>query len=127
MVEGTALDGYWEADITIPMAAAAGEWTVNAIYMQDEAKNRVWVSSDSLAALGFPTSVTVTVSGSGSSVSTSVSGGVTTWTPLGTGEDHTCGVTATGEAYCSRDNAVKQRGEGTTTESHVPVKVGGNW
>ena len=58
---------------------------------RDQAKNEGAVYADSLVVLGLPNSVTVTVSGSDSSVSTSVNGGVTTWTPLGTGEDHTCG------------------------------------
>ncbi|MBU00673.1 MAG: hypothetical protein CME14_05215 [Gemmatimonadetes bacterium] len=127
LVEGTKLDGYYEGDITIPMAAAAGEWKVYNVYMRDEVTNSQHIYTDSLAARGLPTSITVTVSGSDSSVSTSVNSGVATGTPVGTGEDHTCGVTATGEAYCSRDNAVKQRGNGTTTDSSVPVKVGGNW
>jgi len=59
-------------------------------------------------------------------VPTLVSGGHT-WTSVDTGWDKSCGVTTEGEAYCWGSNTRGHLGNGTTTDSSVPVKVGGNW
>jgi alpha-tubulin suppressor-like RCC1 family protein/uncharacterized protein YjbI with pentapeptide repeats len=42
---------------------------------------------------------------------------------ISTGEYHTCAVTTTGTAYCWGYNSYDQLGNGTTTDSNVPVAV----
>jgi len=48
-----------------------------------------------------------------------------TWASVDGGDYLTCGVTAGGEAYCWGRNASGQLGDGTTTDSSVPVLVSG--
>jgi alpha-tubulin suppressor-like RCC1 family protein len=55
---------------------------------------------------------------------TRVSGGLT-FTSLTAGVSHTCGVAADGKAYCWGLNNRGQLGNGTKTDSRVPVPVSG--
>ncbi len=63
-------------------------------------------------------------SASSSSLPVPVSGGLT-FASLSAGFHHTCGVTLAGLAYCWGDNFTGELGDGTTTDSKVPVKVAG--
>jgi alpha-tubulin suppressor-like RCC1 family protein len=59
-----------------------------------------------------------------------VSGGITNWTQVSAGLDHSLGLTATGIAYAWGVNFSGALGDGTTTERSSPVTVVGgitNW
>lgn len=49
--------------------------------------------------------------------------GGATWAWVSAGENHTCGVTTEGVAFCWGDNHYGQLGTGTNVSSNVPVKV----
>jgi alpha-tubulin suppressor-like RCC1 family protein len=53
-----------------------------------------------------------------------VSGGLT-FSSVSAGEQHSCGVTTAGQAYCWGLNAFGQLGNGSTTDSSSPVAVSG--
>lgn len=53
-----------------------------------------------------------------------VTGGLS-FAAVSAGFEYTCGVTAAGTAYCWGANWVGQLGDGTSTDSSVPVKVAG--
>jgi len=67
--------------------------------------------------------------GDGSTTSTStpvaVSGGLTFSAVVPAGGDHTCGLTNLGATYCWGDNYYGELGDGSTTNSSVPVVVSG--
>ena len=42
---------------------------------------------------------------------------------IGAGDDHTCALTATGDAYCAGSNASGQLGDGTTITRATPIRV----
>ena len=55
-----------------------------------------------------------------------VAGGLRFAELTGNGGDHTCGLTDDGEAYCWGENAMGQLGDGTKTNSNVPVRAAGS-
>lgn len=59
LVAGTLNNGTFEAQITFPRFSAAGPWRVTQILLVDIVGNRGSLSDADLAALGFPTDVTV--------------------------------------------------------------------
>ena len=97
-----------------------------------------WVSSSSsvasVSSTGLVTAVadgtaTVTAttgsaSGTASVTVNAASGGLT-FQSVNAGY-HSCGVTTAGEAYCWGDNRYGVLGDGTDTDSNVPVRVGGS-
>ena len=56
-------------------------------------------------------------------VSAPTGGSTLTFTSMATGAYHSCGVTSTGEAYCWGYNGDLVLGDGTGTQSEVPVQV----
>ena len=64
------------------------------------------------------------IPGNESHVPVAVSGGFT-FASLSAGKGYTCGVTISGTAYCWGSNGAGSLGNGTLTNSPVPVKVAG--
>jgi len=62
--------------------------------------------------------------GSSSTTPVAVSGGLV-FTALSVGDDHSCGLVASGAAYCWGFNGYGQLGDGLTSNSNVPVAVSG--
>jgi len=58
-----------------------------------------------------------------SNVPVAVSGAAVAWVLVSAGAGPTCGVTTTGEAFCWGNNSFGQLGDGTTTNSNVPVAL----
>jgi uncharacterized protein YjdB len=56
---GTAADGTWTCQITIPPGVATGDWMI-AVQASDNALNRRMLTTTELTAAGFPTKITVT-------------------------------------------------------------------
>jgi len=50
-----------------------------------------------------------------------------TWSSVSSGENHTCGINSDGDLYCWGKNGNGQLGNGTTSDSHVPIKLEDNW
>jgi alpha-tubulin suppressor-like RCC1 family protein len=46
-----------------------------------------------------------------------------TWTSVGCGYEHTCGVKTDGTLWCWGRNNIGQLGDGTTTDRLTPVQV----
>jgi alpha-tubulin suppressor-like RCC1 family protein len=69
-------------------------------------------------------------SGTSRSSPVTVIGGITNWSQLSAGDDHSLGVTATGIAYAWGYNGFGKLGDGTTIQRSSPVTVIGgitNW
>src|ERR1035437_4925733 len=56
---GTALNGTYQATVTVPRFVAAGVWKAS-VQLQDSAGNLSRLSASNLVTLGFPTDLTVT-------------------------------------------------------------------
>jgi Dockerin type I domain len=59
LIQGTALDGTWVANLTIPRFVESGVWKISSINLQDEATNHQQLGTAALQSLGLPTSFDV--------------------------------------------------------------------
>jgi hypothetical protein len=59
LVSGSALDGTYQATVTIPTFAEAGTWLVSGVNVQDLVGNFRDILGTDLQALGFPTTLQV--------------------------------------------------------------------
>jgi uncharacterized protein YjdB len=73
-------------------------------------------------ALGGPVTITATSGGQNGSAPVTV---VFALTSISSGQDHNCGLTADGTAYCWGANSVGQVGDGTTTNRNIGTPVAG--
>ena len=62
---GTALDGTYQINVSVPRSTAEGTWTVGYFETRDQAGNYRQLRTADLSAAGFQTSLTVGVSGGG--------------------------------------------------------------
>src|SRR3989454_3013724 len=93
-----------------------------------------WVTSNpgvaTVNSTGLATGVaagraTITAISEGQSGTAAITVAVLTFATVSGGDDHTCGVTADGVAYCWGNNGLGQLGNGTTTNSAIPAAVAG--
>ncbi|HEX8103952.1 MAG TPA: calcium-binding protein [Solirubrobacteraceae bacterium] len=56
---GTALNGIYTGELTIPKFAVQGDWSVDYVYVTDEAFNYDFLTTADLTGAGFPTTVHV--------------------------------------------------------------------
>jgi hypothetical protein len=59
-ISGTDLDGVYRETITFPQYSETGIWTIEFVTPVDKASNQAGFGPAELAAMGFPTTVTVT-------------------------------------------------------------------
>ena len=83
------------------------------------------VNSTGLATGVAAGQATITATSEGQSGTAAITVAVLTFATVSGGNDHTCGVTMGGAAYCWGNNGLGQLGNGTTTSSTTPVAVGG--
>ncbi len=76
-----------------------------------------WGAGSGVGALGNGSTA-------GSTVPVAVSGGFS-FSRIAAGDEHTCGITTAGAAYCWGANNTGQLGDGSTTDTPVPVAVSG--
>src|SRR5436305_1073916 len=55
LVSGTALDGVYEGNISLPVFSQAGTWTISEIAVRDKVGNHAGYFTPQLEASGFPT------------------------------------------------------------------------
>jgi prepilin-type N-terminal cleavage/methylation domain-containing protein len=60
-------------------------------------------------------------------IPTEVSGGFTDWKYVDTGDWSTCGIRTNNKIYCWGDNARGQVGDGTSSDSSIPVEISGGF
>ena len=60
---GTALDGTYQTNLSVPRHTAQGTWTADYFYMRDQVGNTRSLRTADLSAAGFPTSFTQTATG----------------------------------------------------------------
>jgi hypothetical protein len=58
-VSGTALNGVWKSEITIPRYAEAGVWSIDYLYLYDKAGNTEYIYGSDLKNKGFASTFTV--------------------------------------------------------------------
>jgi hypothetical protein len=59
-ISGTIFDGTYRADLALSANPPAGTWPVVAVVLRDRSGNQVTIAPAQLAAVGFPTSFSVT-------------------------------------------------------------------
>ena len=58
-VDGDALDGVYELEVTVPQFAEAGTWSVSSLSLRDAVGNNAWLDAADVAALGLDTTFEV--------------------------------------------------------------------
>lgn len=83
------------------------------------------VNSTGLATGVAAGHATITATSEGQSGTGAITVAVLTFATVSGGDDHSCGVTMGGAAYCWGNNGLGQLGNGATTNSATPVAVAG--
>jgi uncharacterized protein YjbI with pentapeptide repeats len=60
LTSGTAANGVWQVNLTIPQGAPAGTWTVYYVYLNDQAGNFLYLTSTDLTNQNYANTFTVT-------------------------------------------------------------------
>ncbi|HKN38772.1 MAG TPA: hypothetical protein VJ456_06665 [Acidimicrobiia bacterium] len=57
-LSGDALDGVYQATVNLPAYSEQGTWTVDPAGLYDKAGNHTYIQSPTLAAAGYPATIT---------------------------------------------------------------------